>query len=207
MSARLIYGFDPLCGWCYGFGPALRAVREALPDLEIDLRMGGLVTGGRIGPYIQAADYIGQASARMRAMTGVAIGEAFTSKILGNPMVISSSVPPCDALLQVRRFAPHRVLDMAAALQTAHFRDGMDLNDPRTYATVAQGIGLDLEFRIPAPDEVGPDLEQEFTASRALGLTSYPSLLFDLGGSHKGVEASYDPDLLVRRISHELEVR
>ena len=58
MRARLIYGFDPLCGWCFGFGPALRALREALPDLEIELRMGGLVTGGRIRPYIESAEYI-----------------------------------------------------------------------------------------------------------------------------------------------------
>ena len=42
MTTRLIYAFDPLCGWCYGFAPALRALRQALPALEVELRIGGL---------------------------------------------------------------------------------------------------------------------------------------------------------------------
>lgn len=34
---RLIYGFDPLCGWCFAFRPTMHAIREAHPDVPIDV--------------------------------------------------------------------------------------------------------------------------------------------------------------------------
>ena len=39
---RLLYIADPLCSWCYGFGPELARVLERHPDAELDLLMGGL---------------------------------------------------------------------------------------------------------------------------------------------------------------------
>jgi len=200
MNARLIYAFDPLCGWCYGFAPALRALRAALPTLQIDLVMGGLVTGGRIGPYSEAADYIRAASARLEAVTGVALSEAFKAKILTDPSITSSSIPPCDALLQVRHAAPERVLDVAEAIQIAHFRDGSDLNDPATYAGIMRRLSIKLDVTLPAPTQISPALAQEFAATRALGLTSYPSLLMASGGDPRSVDLTYDPVALVARI-------
>ncbi len=132
MSARLIYAFDPLCCWCYGFAPALRALRAALPTLQIDLAWGGLVTGERIRPYPESADYVKMVSARLQEVNGVVLGEAFKAKILTDPTIISSTIPPCDVLLQVWHAAPDRVLDLAEVIQIAHFRDGSDLNDPAT---------------------------------------------------------------------------
>jgi putative protein-disulfide isomerase len=204
MTARLIYGFDPLCGWCFGFAPALRAVRAAFPDLPIDLRMGGLMIGPKVRPYTEMSDYIRNASERLQAVTGVTLGEDFKRKILANPSAVASSIPPCDVLLQARRTFPEHVLDIAEAIQVAHFRDGMDLNDPRTYQGIGTALGLALSPSIPEPNVVRVALEQEFSESRALGLTSFPSLLMLLGESHVGLEVSYDPKTLVKRISEVL---
>jgi putative protein-disulfide isomerase len=197
MTARLVYGFDPLCGWCYGFAPALRALRAALPELAIDLRMGGLVTGDRIGPYADAAAYVAGASARMTAVTGVALGPAFHARILHDPAVVASSVPPCDALVQVRAVAPESAPDMAEALQIAHFRDGRDLNDASVYADIADALGIAATFDLPGPRDVRPALAREFAAGRALGLTSFPSLLLAAGGQTRRIEVAYDPKRLV----------
>jgi putative protein-disulfide isomerase len=204
MTTRLIYAFDPLCGWCYGFAPALRALRQTVPALQIDLRMGGLVTGERIRPYIEAADYITMASTRLKAVTGVALGEAFKAKILTDPAIISSSVPPCDVVLQVRQSAPDRVYDVAEAIQIAHFRDGLDLNDPATYAGIMRELDIEIAVTLPAPKEVSATLAQEFAATRALGLTSYPSLLMGSGSDLRPVDLTYDPEVLVDRIEARL---
>lgn len=201
MTVQLIYAFDPLCGWCYGFAPALRALREARPDLRIDLRMGGLVTGERIGSYAAAADYIRGASARMTAMTGAELGPAFWSDVIGNPEVVSSSIPPCDVLLQVRSHAPHRVLDLAEAIQIAHFRDGHDLNDAATYARLLDKLDIELEPEVPDPRDLRPDLAEEFTRSRRMGLASYPTLLLETEHGHEPIVLSYDPNELVSRVA------
>jgi len=204
MTTRLIYAFDPLCGWCYGFAPALRALRQALPALEVELRMGGLVTGDRIRPYIKSADYITTASKRLQAVTGVALGEAFKAKILTDPTIISSSVPPCHVVLQVQQAAPDRVLDVAEAIQIAHFRDGLDLNDPATYAGIMRQLEIDVTVTLPAPKDVSATLAQEFAATQALGLTSYPSLLMGNGTDLRPVDVTYDPAALVDRIEARL---
>jgi putative protein-disulfide isomerase len=204
MTARLVYGFDPLCGWCYGFALALRALRRALPELAVDMRMGGLVTGDRIGPYADAAAYIAGASDRMTAVTGVALGRAFYARILGDPTVVASSVPPCDVLLQARAVAPDRLLDLAEALQVAHFRDGRDLNDPSVYLAIAGALGIRVTFDVPGPQEVRPALSREFAECRALGLTSFPSLILAGDGAARRINVVYDPARLIETLEQAL---
>jgi len=40
---KLYFVVDPMCSWCYGFAPSLRAVEPDLtPDVTLELVMGGL---------------------------------------------------------------------------------------------------------------------------------------------------------------------
>ena len=39
---RLIYIADPMCSWCYGFGPELSKLLARHPDATVDVVMGGL---------------------------------------------------------------------------------------------------------------------------------------------------------------------
>jgi putative protein-disulfide isomerase len=139
-TASLLYAFDPLCGWCYGFIPAMEALSRALPRLTIELGFGGLVTGARIRPYAESRGYIEGASERLFAVTKQKVRPAFFERVLGNSAVVASSIPPCAALLQVRAHAPDRVLELAHALQRAHFEHGEDLNDPALYTRGAGDI-------------------------------------------------------------------
>jgi putative protein-disulfide isomerase len=193
MNPQLVYAFDPLCGWCYGFGPALRAVRAALPDLAIELRFGGLVTGGRIGPYADKRAYIEAAQVRLRAVTGLAPGSDFHARILQDPSVIASSIPPCDVLLQLRSVAPGAVPDFAEAIQTAHFRDGVDFNDPGLYDRIAGEIGLDFHPDVPRPDELRPELAAQFATTAGMGVSSYPTLFLRSDADLRPITLDYAP--------------
>lgn len=106
MGLKLIYAFDPLCGWCYGFIPAIRAVTAAVPDLLAELRMGGLVTGDRIRPYGEMAGDTRGAQCQMTAVTGMALGERFFDRILSDASIVASSLVPYAAILQVRHARP-----------------------------------------------------------------------------------------------------
>lgn len=205
MSVRLAYAFDPLCGWCYGFAPAFRAVRAAFPDLPIELRFGGLVTGHRIGPYSDKRAYIEAAQERLTAVTGVSLGQAFHARILRNPRAIASSIPPCDVLLQLRSVAPLAVPDFADAIQTAHFHGGADYNDPAIYTRIANLMGLDFSPDVPFPDALSPELTAEFNATKALGVSSYPTLMILSDDKLETVQLDYRPaqqvDLLGRALA------
>lgn len=193
MTPQLVYAFDPLCGWCYGFGPAFRAVRAALPDLAIELRFGGLVTGGRIGPYADKRAYIEAAQVRLRAVTGLAPGPEFHTRILQDPSVIASSIPPCDVLLQLRRVVSGAVPDFAEAIQTAHFRDGANFNEPGLYARIAGEMGLDFHPDVPRPDELRPELATEFAVTQDIGVSSYPNLFLRSDAGLQPIRLDYAP--------------
>ena len=48
---RLTYAFDALCGWCYGFAPALhRFATDNADRIELRVLSGGLFTGPRALP-------------------------------------------------------------------------------------------------------------------------------------------------------------
>lgn len=194
---RLLYGYDPLCGWCYGFVPALRHLRAQRPDVMIHPVMGGLITGERIGRYADMGLYIRGASTRMTAVTGMALSPRFFDRIIGNPGVVASSIVPCAAVLQVRAVAPERAAEYASAIQIAHFGEGEDLNDPATHADVARGLGIDVTFDLPAPQVESPQVAEEFAATRALGISSYPTVILERAGQRVTLPTTYDPATLV----------
>ncbi len=43
-TLRLIYLFDPLCGWCYGASPTLRQL-AAREDFVVEVAPSGLFSG------------------------------------------------------------------------------------------------------------------------------------------------------------------
>lgn len=196
----LLYGFDPLCGWCYGIAPAIRAVAEAQPDLEIRLVMAGLATGDRVGPYALKTDYIRRVSATLEAVTGRRPSEAFFD-LIARPGVIGDSAPPAAAIAQVARRTPHRAIAFAHAVIEAHFADGMDLGDPATYppllaAAAPEVAAVDLADRESA--------ESAFDEGRALGIASFPTLVLAGAGGAHALPAEYRPDALVALVADRL---
>ncbi|MGR3491839.1 MAG: DsbA family protein [Shimia sp.] len=187
---EIVYGFDPLCGWCYGLIPAWRhAIRKA-PDLPVRVLPGGLITGPRVGPYKHAAEYIRGASERMAAATGQKLSPAFFDLIERvNP--ISASAPPSHAILQ----AGNHALAYAHALQEGHFAHGADLSKAETFATLAEPLDLtiDAEAAAQATDDT-PLVAEAFAEARRLGITSFPTtLILDGGREVARIDGLYDP--------------
>jgi len=197
MSKRLIYGFDPLCGWCFGLVPAMRAVQAAMPDLPITLVLPGLVTGARVGPYAEMEGYIRGASARLMAVTGRAPDEAFF-EMIRRPGVKGDSGPPTAVLAAVQHAAPDRVLSLAHAMTEAHFITGADLNCTMTHRRLLDEMGLDL----PTPDLHDTALiAATWAAGRGHGIASFPTLIYEAGTERSVLPSVYDPDALIGLIA------
>ena len=192
-----VYGFDPLCGWCYGAAPAVRAVVDAFPDLPVRLEMAGLVTGDRVGPYSEMEGYIRSASARLRAATGRAPTEAFF-RLIATPGVVGDSAPPATAIVHVARHASGREVGFAHRLIEAHFETGADLNLAGTYQRLFSEEGLDL----PPLDlgDRGP-VEAAWARGRALGIARFPTFALERGGALEILETEYRPEALVAAVA------
>lgn len=196
----VIYGFDALCGWCYGFVPAMRALRDALPDVPVTLAMPGLVTGDRVGPYAEMEGYIRGAALRLQSVTGRAPSPAFYD-LIRQGGVRGDSGPPTAAIAQVSDAHPARTIDFAHAVIEAHFQDGADLNAPATYARVASAMGL---------DDVAFDLHDTARVARAQaegrrhGIASFPTLIVDGSRGRTVLPSVYDPGAVVRLVRDAL---
>ncbi len=187
----LIYGFDPICGWCYGFAPAMRAIRAAHPGLPVRLAMSGLVTGPRAGPAAAKLDYVRGAALRLEAVTGRAPSPAFYDW-MASPGARADSGPPAAAIDAVLRARPEAAIPFAHAVIEAHYGRGMDPNDPAAYAPL---------LAEHAPGVVLPDIfdravqDAAFADGRALGIASFPTLaLLRADGAAQVLPAEYRPD-------------
>jgi putative protein-disulfide isomerase len=199
--AELIYGFDPLCGWCYGVVPAMRRVAQDHPDLPIRLVMAGLVTGERVGPYAGMEGYIRGASARLRAVTGRAPSEAFF-RLIATPGVQGNSGPPSVAIAHAAGFAPERAVEFAHRVIEAHFEEGADLNDPAAYGPMLAAVGVEE----PLPDIRDDGLARAVWAEgRRIGLRSFATLAVVKGGQARVLPSEYDPGRLSRLVGQAVE--
>ena len=95
----LLYVYDPLCGWCYGFSPVMQRLHETFHEqIQFEVLSGGMVLGDRAGPIGQVAPYISWAYKHVEERCGVKFGADFLEGVLKPGTAIFSSEKPCTAL-------------------------------------------------------------------------------------------------------------
>lgn len=184
---RLTYAFDAYCGWCYGFGPTLRQFAADNADrIELRVRSGGLFSGARALP-VAAYPHIRAANERIAALTGVTFGDGY-ERVLAEGTAVMDSTDAATGLVALRRQAPGRALELAAALQRAWYVDGRSLSDVDVHRSIAAAHGLDADA--VAEDFLDPatrtEAEGDFRELRQLGVDGYPTLLLHTPtGTHR----------------------
>lgn len=107
---QLTYAFDALCGWCYGFAPALhRFAADNADRIRLQVLSGGLFTGHAAGP-LSAYPHIPDANHRIAQLTGVRFGEQYR-QVLSEGSLVMDSTAPAMGLAALRRQAPERALE------------------------------------------------------------------------------------------------
>lgn len=174
---RLTYVFDSYCGWCYGFGPAIRGL-AADADIADTVRHGALFGGGRAAP-VGTFGHIPQANARISALTGVQFG-AGSEQMLARGTAVMNSDDAARGLVALRTVAgTDQGLAAAGAMQDVFFQHGKSLSDVDTYRWIAAQLGADTKqvsaaFVDPAV-AAEARAEQEWVA--AARVDHYPTLL------------------------------
>lgn len=190
---KLIYIFDPLCGWCYGFGPVMRSINELYGnDIDIEVLSGGMSAGDRVTPVEAIRDYIKTASGVVTEKTGVIFGKAFFDNVLDHDGLVLDSEPPSIAL-EVFRDMNSQVLDFSSKLQEALFLHGKPLNEDQTYIDILRSFDVteqDFLAKLRQP-EYRQRTYEGFEHCRALGVTGYPTLIAQTGDERTVVSRGY----------------
>ncbi len=183
-QATLHYIFDPLCGWCYAAAPLIDAAR-AVPGLVVQFHGGGMLAGpNRRAITSQWREYVMPHDRRIAQLTGQPFGDAYFNGLLRDTSAVMDSAPPTTAVLAAEALAG-RGLDMAHAVQRAHYVDGLRIAEPEVLVALAVGLGLDAEaFRAAYVQSEGAATQQHFANSRRLlaqvGGQGFPTLVLAL---------------------------
>ncbi|MDQ1207138.1 putative protein-disulfide isomerase [Acinetobacter baylyi] len=178
-SQSIVYVMDAYCGWCWGFSQQIQAFETANRHrINFTAISGGLFVGDRALP-ISNYPHIPEANQRISRLTGAVFGERYEN-LLNDGSMILNSLDAGIALAVLRNHAPEKAIHWAHELQHAFYIRGLSLSDHTTITDIATADGLDKNA-ILLDLKNGTGQKQalaDFAMSRALGVSSFPTLLF-----------------------------
>ena len=189
-TTTLHYLYDPLCGWCYGAAPLLRAARGILP---VRAHGGGMMAGAsrqRVTPQLR--EFVTPHDERIAQLSGQHFGTAYLDGLLRDTSALFDSAPPTAAMLAAEQIAG-RGLEMLAQLQVAHYVEGRRIADRAVLSEMAAALGLDsAAFAEALERQSGEALQAHFDATRALmaqvGAQGFPTLVLETAGRFQVVD-------------------
>lgn len=191
---EIIYVYDALCGWCYGFSPVMQKLHEKYHDqFMFTVLSGGMITGSRIGSINEKAAYIRNAYKVVEDRTGVKFGKAFVEDVLAPGTMILSSELPSLAMTYFKTQLPDKQIQFAHALQNAIYYDGKDLNQLRTYEDLAATFDLDGKSfvkKITSEPNIHATNE-EFKRVAQYGINGFPTVIYNDGKNLYAIARGY----------------
>ena len=180
-KGKIIYVFDPLCGWCYGFSKVMAEFySKNKGNYDFEIVSGGMVTGDRVEPIGKIAPYIKNALKDVENASGIKFGKKFIEETLEKGTIIFNSVPPSIAITIVKKEKPEFAIPFAEAIQKAIYYDGIDPNNIEEYSIIATSFGFDKnEFTKKQSDVTFLKLtEKDFQLSDSLKVNGFPTVFY-----------------------------
>ena len=197
---RLLYVADPLCSWCYGFGPELARLLERHPSIPVELVMGGLRPGNR-EPMSEAFRMMLRSHWQH---VHEASGLPFSDAIFRQPGFAYDTEPPCRAIVAARALDARHAFALLEDLQAAFYRDGVDVTRGDALADAAARRGYDRAAFLAAFDSeaMREATRADFEHSRTLGVNGFPTLAAQFGDSLYLVASGFTTaDVLEERLA------
>jgi putative protein-disulfide isomerase len=180
---KLIYIYDAVCGWCYGFTPVIQQLQAQFgAEMELEILSGGMMLSANRRPASAMYTYIQDAHKRVEATTGITFGTAFLDEYLQTDDIMDSENPGV-ALTVFKQYQPENAISFAHDMQLALNYYGKSLNDDQTYTELLE------KYKIPADeflskmqeDENKYATQQEFNMVQQWGITGFPAAILDNG--------------------------
>jgi putative protein-disulfide isomerase len=175
MSNRfLVYFADPMCSWCYGFGPQLDALLAGRPGLRVDVVMGGLRPYNTDPATPEFREMIAGHWKHVAAETGLAFNDA----ALAREGFVYDTEPACRAVVAARATDPARTLPYLKRVQEAFYAGGRDVTRVEELADLAADEGFDRDVFLSAisSSAARDAVRQDFAATQQTGVTGFPTL-------------------------------
>jgi putative protein-disulfide isomerase len=193
---EIIYVYDPLCGWCYGFTPVMLKLKEKYGDsIKFSVVSGGMMIGERQGPVGEIAPFIKSAHKQIEETTNVKFGDRFINVVLEDGKMFFSSKPPSLALTVFKSLNKDQSLEYAHAIQKMIYYDGKDLNQISSYTGLLDPFGIDSSEFVKRFNDSTYKVKtsEDFKyAAFELKVDGYPAVFLKKGNKIKAITRGYD---------------
>ena len=186
--AKLIYVYDPMCSWCWGYRETWLKLKAALGDkLTIEYKVGGLAPDSDEPMPKEMQQFLQQTWQRIEQQ----LGTPFNHEFWHTAKPRRSTYPACRAVLVARQH--NKEQEMLYAIQKAYYLDAQNPSDISTLASLAEQIGLEKNAFIHEieSEKINSLLLAEINQARSLPIQGFPSLVLKNKGLYTAIPVNY----------------
>lgn len=195
----LHYIFDPICAWCYGIDPHMRAA-EQMNEFTLVLHGGGLYPLLKPFPNPKGDDvsnFLAEAKKRnpqIRKDTGMPIADSLKSAFSGMPKTARVDSRPAIAAVLAAHTLQRDGMGMLRELQRSFFGRAEPILDKAGVSAVARSLGLEQkafqkEYDAALKGKVERHIKETRKLLQQVNGQGYPTLaLEDADGNFKLVK-------------------
>lgn len=186
----LIYVGDPMCSWCYGISGELESALDQLGDrVDVEVVTGGLRAGG--GDQWNEA-FTSFLRSHWQEVSH-ASGQPFSYDLLDLPLFNYDTEPACRSVVVVRDMHPEKEVAFFKAVQKGFYVKNKDPKQVDFYADICHEMDIDFAAfkKSFTSDEYKVKVTGDFQRARALGVSSFPTLLIKSGENIKVLGRGY----------------
>ena len=192
---KLIYVGDPLCSWCYGFGPQLEALLQSRPELQLAIVLGGLRAYETDPMPAARKAEIGSYWSRVHDVTGASFTMLGNHAAMDRDDFVYDTEPPCRAVVTARTLDTTRALPLYHAIQSAFYREGRDVTSSTVLADIAADVGFERAAFAAAldSDAMRAATRQDFEKAAGWGIRGFPALVIEHDGTLALLASGFTP--------------
>ncbi|MEQ5873212.1 DsbA family protein [Pseudoalteromonas sp. NFXS39] len=186
--ARLIYVYDPMCSWCWGYRETWLKLQAALGDkLAIEYRVGGLAPDSDEPMPIDMQQFLQQTWLRIEQQ----LGTPFNHEFWHTAKPRRSTYQACRAVIVARQHEKEQ--EMLYAIQKAYYLNAQNPSDISTLVLLAEQIGLEKSTFIKEieSENIHSLLMAEINQARSLPIQGFPSLVIENKGNYHAIPVNY----------------
>ena len=193
----LIYVADPMCSWCYAFGPELAALLEGLPGMPVQVVTGGLRPYTREAASDELKAQLRTHWKQVRERSGLPC----EPKAVERDGFVYDTEPACRAVVTARLRAPDTALYVLHEIQRAFYAEGRDVTDPATLVEIAAAAMTEAGTPTDAADFTATWASEqairatndEFMLANRWEVSGFPTLILERDGQLDLVSSGYVP--------------
>lgn len=178
---NLIYIADPMCSWCYGFGPELAALAEGMPEIPVEIVVGGLRAHQREPVTTEQKAVILAHWQQVHASTGL----PFSDTLLAREGFVYDTEPACRAVVAARQLAPHTAWPVLQAIQHGFYAEARDVTREEVLSEIAAAAMTEAGFPIDAAsfqsalasEAAKLATQGDFDLTKNWGVAGFPTLV------------------------------